>query len=202
MFVAGVVQALRSCENIEVVAQGATTLDVLNIAREHQPDIIVIDPEFTNDASEILQTVMRNNPETRIIVMTAREDVVAVKDMLRLGVVGYCLKNTDRDAFLSAVRAVSRGELYLQPSLAVRLLVAPKAKEKPVNRVFDLTPREEQILGIIGEGRSNKEIGRSLDLSEKTIKHHVTNILQKLQVRNRVEAAIMATQQMQRMAAE
>jgi two-component system, NarL family, nitrate/nitrite response regulator NarL len=95
------------------------------------------------------------------------------------------------------VRVLKEGDSYVSPSLAAKLLMrsspAVASAPKPVDRLSDLTPREEQILSILGNGRSNKEIGNKLELSEKTIKHHVTNILQKLQVRNRVEAALLAS---------
>jgi two-component system, NarL family, nitrate/nitrite response regulator NarL len=125
----------------------------------------------------------------------ADEDQVCT--VLNRGARGYLLKGTSGPELAQTVRVLSQGECYVSPSLAAKLLMRSGMGhanvQKHSDRFSDLTPREEQILSILVEGRSNKEIGNKLELSEKTIKHHLTNILQKLQVRNRVEAALLAS---------
>jgi two-component system, NarL family, nitrate/nitrite response regulator NarL len=119
---------------------------------------------------------------------------------LQRGARGCLLKGASGRDLVHAVQMLHQGESYVSPSLAAKLLMRPHPGSarvtKPVDRFSDLTPREDEILSILVKGRSNKEIGNKLDLSEKTIKHHVTNILQKLQVRNRVEAALVASERM------
>jgi DNA-binding NarL/FixJ family response regulator len=120
-----------------------------------------------------------------------------VRAAFERGAHGYMVKDSTGAELVQAVRALNHCERYVSPRLAAKLFMSAGQSHpgaaKPTDGLPHLTPREEQILSILSNGRSNKEIGNKLDLSEKTVKHHVTNILQKLKVRNRVEAALMAS---------
>jgi DNA-binding NarL/FixJ family response regulator len=127
-----------------------------------------------------------------------QEDHDSVTAALKLGARGYVLKGVGGSQLVDIVRAVNEGGSYVSPALAAKLLSnfgrsghKAGADREPLE---SLTAREEQILHLLGKGLSNKEIGNQLDLREKTVKHYVTNILQKLQLRNRVEAAVMLMQ--------
>jgi len=140
--------------------------------------------------------IAREFPCVKIVILTVSKDDTDVVRALQAGASGYILKGVGGDELVGIVRSVSNGESYVAPDLAARLLVDMRSAEpnrKTCERpLADLTYREEQILKLVSRGLSNKEIGGELSLQEKTVKHYMTNILQKLQVRNRVEAALMA----------
>ena len=134
-------------------------------------------------------------PVVKIVMLTVSEHDDNVTAALQAGARGYILKGVGGEELVGIVKAVDRGESYVSPDLAARLLIDMQSGGKgdaPADPVSTLTMREEQILRLVSRGLSNKEVGRDLDLQEKTVKHYMTNILQKLQVRNRVEAALLA----------
>jgi two-component system, NarL family, nitrate/nitrite response regulator NarL len=193
----GVVYTLASQANIEVVDHGATSEDAIRIASDRKPDVVVIDTGVRG-GMDVIETIAREFPSVKTLILTLVADHELVCNALGRGARGCLLKGTSGSELVETVRTISRGERYVSPSLAASLLtrsIPPVETKKCLNRLSNLTPREEQVLSILKDGRSNKEIGRQLDLSEKTIKHHLTRILQKLQVRNRVEAALIASDQ-------
>jgi two-component system nitrate/nitrite response regulator NarL len=147
-----------------------------------------------------LRVIKAEHASAAIIVLTASEEDSDLFDALKEGAKGYILKGVSASTLVSAVRNVVAGESYVSPSLAARILTemkgdAPQAVSDPARNPHEdalasLTPREEQILGLVADGNSNKEVARQLRLQEKTIKHNMTRILQKLKARNRTEAAI------------
>jgi DNA-binding NarL/FixJ family response regulator len=192
----GVICTLEAHADIEIVDQGATAEDAIRIAAASRPDVIVVDTSVRGGMN-VVETIARECPMVKTLVLTMTADQEQVCNALKWGARGYLLKGTSGSELVATVRTLSEGECYVSPSLAASLLMrpttAPVESVKRMDRLSDLTPREEQVLSILKEGRSNKEIGNKLDLSEKTIKHHLTRILQKLQVRNRVEAALVAS---------
>lgn len=196
----GVIFTLAAQPDIQVVDQGASAADAVRIATEHQPDVLVLDMSMPGGGLDAIETIALQCPSVKTLMLTVVADEDQVCTALKNGSRGYLLKGTSGPELVQTVRLISQGESYVSPSLAAKLLVrsgSGQAREgKRADPFSDLTPREEQILSILVEGRSNKEIGNKLDLSEKTIKHHLTNILQKLQVRNRVEAALLASDRM------
>ena len=138
-------------------------------------------------------------PAVKVVMLTVQEDYESVTTALKLGARGYVLKGVGASELVGILRDVHEGGSYVSPALAAKLLSdfnegdPKRATEK--DNLDSLTAREEQILRLLGEGLSNKEIGLRLDLKEKTVKHYVTNILQKLQLRNRVKAAVMLQRQ-------
>jgi DNA-binding NarL/FixJ family response regulator len=144
------------------------------------------------------KTIVENYPVVRIVMLTASDDEDNVLTALKSGAKAYVLKGVATRELLGILHSVQDGECYVTPSLAANILSEMKVKgknEPPLEQthVIDkLTDREHEILELIATGTSNKEIGVQLHLTEKTVKHYVTNILQKLQVHNRVQAAILA----------
>jgi two-component system, NarL family, nitrate/nitrite response regulator NarL len=197
LFRDGIVYNLESQSDIEIVGQGSTARDAIQIAQERQPDVLVIDIGIPGGGMRAIEEIALAHPTVMILMLTAMVDDEQVCSALKRGARGCLAKGTTSRELVQTVRTLSQGEHYVSPGIAARLLmrtgITKPAPEVHSDRFSDLTQREEQILSILIEGRSNKEIGNKLDLSEKTIKHHVTNILQKLQVRNRVEAAILAS---------
>ncbi|MEE1656237.1 response regulator transcription factor [Microvirga sp. CF3062] len=196
LFRDGVILALNSQANIEIVGRGSTVDDVIQLAQECIPDVVVIDTATVGRRMDAIEVILQQSPKLGILFLADNAEEEHVYAALKLGVRGYILKGADRAELLQAVSVLGQGKSFISPSLAARLLM----RSGPANYVEikasspdlpHLTPRERQIISILVKGRSNKEIGNTLDLSEKTIKHHLTNILQKLRVRNRVEAALM-----------
>ncbi len=197
LFRAGVACALRSYETVELVAEGECAADALRIADKHPLDILLIDLGIPGGGSETIASIVRMWPAIRIVVLTASERIEDVTASMQSGVRGYVLKSIDTLELAKTLRSVAAGEVYLTPSLGARLFAQTTvAKPQPVNggqaEMAELTGREEEILSQVSIGSTNKEIARKLSISDKTVKYYMTNILQKLQVRNRVEAVVAA----------
>ncbi len=193
LFREGVAHSLRTQPGIAVVAEGATAADALAIAAD-LPDVMLLDVSMPGGGIAALGRITAAYPVVKVIMLTVSEDEEDVTAALRAGARGYVLKGVAARELVSIVRSVAAGEVYVTPSLATSLLVELTATtgKSASSPLADLTERERQILELVAGGDSNKEIASRLGLSEKTIKHHMTNILQKLQVRNRVEAALLA----------
>lgn len=136
----------------------------------------------------------------KIAMLTASEEDDQVMQALKAGALGYVLKGVGARELVGIVKDLARGQTYVSPVLAGRLLASMRngGAARPANPLADLSKREEDILRLVAEGKSNKEIGLTLDLQEKTVKHYMTSILQKLHLRNRVEAAVLAREHLRR----
>jgi DNA-binding NarL/FixJ family response regulator len=196
LFRDGVAHTLAAEPDIEIAAQGASAAEANRQAQDLLPDLILLDINMPGGGLNAAQTITATCPVTRIVVLTVSEEEEDLLAALRAGARGYILKGVPARELIRILRAVCDGESYVTPALAAGLLremtgAAPGARPAadPLN---ELTERERQILEGVAGGLSNKEIGQHLHLSEKTVKHYMTNILQKLQVRNRVEAALIA----------
>ena len=196
LFRDGVAATLAAEPDMEVSGQGNSAAEAVHLAQELLPDVILLDINMPGSGLQAARTITATCPVTRIVMLTVSEEEEDLLAALKAGAGGYILKGVPGRELVRIVRAVYHGESYVTPPLAASLLreltgVAPGARA-PTDPLNELTDRERQILEGIAAGLSNKEIGTQLHLSEKTVKHYVTNILQKLQVRNRVEAALLA----------
>lgn len=196
LFREGVVQTLRAEPDIEIVGQGTTAAEAVRLAGELLPDVLLLDITIPGGGLNAAQAITASSPVTKIIMLTASEMEEDVLTALKAGARGYILKGVAGRDLVNIVRSVNSGEAYVTPGLAASLLSEMEGTRRGQPQVpsplDDLTERERQILEQVAAGLSNKEIAGQLFLSEKTIKHYMTNILQKLQVRNRVEAALLA----------
>jgi two-component system, NarL family, nitrate/nitrite response regulator NarL len=192
LFREGVAKLLARTPGFELVADGSTGIDAVNIARELLPDVLLLDLKLPDDGATAASTIVREHPCVRIVVLTASDCHSDVAAMLQLGVHGYLLKGCTGQEIIRAVQRVYAGECYVTPSLAARVLTkmsTPAPKGSGGSEV--LSDREEIILAQVSKGLTNKEIARALSLREKTVKHYMTHIMQKLGVRNRLEAALV-----------
>jgi two-component system, NarL family, nitrate/nitrite response regulator NarL len=191
LFREGVAQLLARTPGIDMVADGSTGIHAVNIARELWPDVLLLDLKLPDDGATAASTIVREHPRVRIVILTASDCHDDVAAMLRLGVHGYLLKGCTGEEIIRAVQRVHAGECYVTPSLAALLtkMSTPAANGSGGSQV--LSGREEIILAQVSKGLTNKEIARALNLREKTVKHYMTHIMQKLGVRNRLEAALM-----------
>jgi two-component system nitrate/nitrite response regulator NarL len=193
----GVVSALESEPDIEVIAQGETALEALHLARDKVPDILLLGVNEAWVGVNGIAKIAQQWPLTKIAVLAATDDEDQVRNALKKGARGYLLKETSSSELISAIRLISKGQSYVSPSLAARLITPRRAddgvaSEAILGRFPELSHREEQVLDLLRQGLSNRLIGDKLGLSEKTIKGYVTVIMEKLQVTNRLEAAMMA----------
>jgi DNA-binding NarL/FixJ family response regulator len=197
LFREGVVHTLRAERDIEVVGQGTTAEDALCLAQNLLPDIMLLDINIPGGGLTAAQTIAVACPVVKIVMLTVSEEDDDVLAALKAGARAYVLKGVPARELVRILRAVYAGETYVTPTLAASLLLEMKGStlepSRPTTSPLDeLTDRERQILELVATGCSNKEVAHQLHLSEKTVKHYMTNILQKLQVRNRVEAALLA----------
>jgi DNA-binding NarL/FixJ family response regulator len=195
LFREGVALTLRA-ENIEVVGQGETAEEAVRLTTELLPDIVLLDIDIPGGGLTAAQTIANCCPVSRIVILTGSEDEDNLLAALRTGSRAYVLKGVAARELVRILRGVAAGESYVTPNLAAGLLLELTGKAPggrlPTSPLDELNERERVILEHVAAGASNKEIAYQLHLSDKTVKHYVTNILQKLQVRNRVEAAILA----------
>lgn len=193
LFREGVAATLSAEPELEVIGEGGTAEDALHLSTTLLPDVMLLDLNLPGGGLQAARAVTAACPVTKIVMLTFSEEEADVLQSLKAGARGYILKGVSGRELRRIVKAVQAGEVYITPTLAAGVLVemaSPgRSQHNPLN---ELTPRERQILEGVASGRSNKEIARNLELTEKTVKHYMTNILQKLQVRNRVEAALLA----------
>lgn len=198
LFRAGVMQTLAETEGLQVVGVGATGADVLRIAQDHLPDILLLDVNIPGGGIEAAASVAELCPFVKVVMLTVSERDDHVTAALRAGARGYVLKGVSGPELLNTLLSVQGGNSYVSPALAARLLSQIRRPAVPplARTGTDLTNREDEVLCLVSAGKTNKEIARELDLSEKTVKHHMTNIMQKLQVRNRVEAVLASRREL------
>ncbi len=183
-------------DGIEVVGEAGEGPTALKLAAEHNPDVILLDLKLPGlDGLAVLtelragQDHSRQDHQTKILVLTSVTDPVAAGRAMREGAAGVLYKDVDPDALVRAIRAVHDGHLLLAPEAAGTLLQPATGQ----NRSLDaLTAREREVLAELAKGRSNREIARALNVSEKTVKAHVSSVLAKLGVQDRTQAALFA----------
>ncbi|HEY8906840.1 MAG TPA: response regulator transcription factor [Rhodoferax sp.] len=193
LFRQGVVSSLAMDREFQVVAETDSGEDALALARKLLPNVVLLDISMPGWGGIVTaEKIATACPATVIVMLTGSDDKDKLLAALKAGARAYVLKGVSAKELASVVRSAVAGEVYVSPSIAAEMLVS-LTKGKAPDPLQELTDRERDILALIGNGLTNREIGERLFLSEKTIKHYVTNILQKLQVRSRVEAALVAS---------
>lgn len=182
--------------NIEVIGEAANGAEALDIATARHPDVVLMDLQMPiMDGVAATRKLHESSPDCRVIVLTTFDDDEYVFEGLRAGAVGYLLKDVSGAKLVEAIMTAARGETFLQPSIAAKV-VAEFSRQRPrtenVALVEPLTGREMAILRLLMAGKSNREIADDLFITEGTVKNHVTNILGKLGVRDRTQAVIRA----------
>jgi DNA-binding NarL/FixJ family response regulator len=184
--------------DFEVVGEAGNGEEAIRLVRSLLPSVVLMDLQMpVLDGVAATRSLHEEQPDCRVIVLTTFDDDEMVFDGLRAGAVGYLLKDAPSEKLAEAIRVAARGETFLQPSVAAKVVAEfARLTRKPVrtaNSVIEqLSERELEILRLITEGASNREIARTLFLAEGTVKNHVTNILGKLEVRDRTQAALKA----------
>lgn len=205
LFREGVKRILDFESTFEVVAEGDDGSYAVELIEEHRPDVVIMDINMPHmNGIEATKHLIEAYPETKVIILSIHDDENYVTHALQTGANGYLLKEMDADALIEAVKVVAEGGSYLHPKVThnlikeYRKLLAVSIEDTPVKTVeirrplHLLTRRECEVLQLLADGQSNRAIGETLYISEKTVKNHVSNILQKMAVNDRTQAVVMA----------
>ena len=191
LFLYGVVAALQAAEDIEVVAYTEDGREAVQLAQEHLPDLVLLDVNMPGGGLTAARDIAVALPSTKIVMLTVSEDEDDILAAMKAGASGYVVKGIPARDLITVVRSIAAGEVYISPSLAFGML-KELSRQQPGTAVDTLSTREREVLELVAAGMTNAEIGTRLNLAEKTIKHYMTNVLAKLHVNSRVEAALVA----------
>ena len=184
---------ITSEPGMEVVGEAAEGAEAVLKARSLQPDVILLDLVMPRkDGLEAIAEIKRDNPEARILILTSFAEDDKVFPAIKTGALGYLLKDSSPQELLQAIREVSRGESSLHPTIARKLIRELSQPSDLPPAEEPLTAREVDVLRLVAQGLSNQEIGEKLVVSERTVRNHVSNILGKLHLANRTQAALYA----------
>jgi two-component system nitrate/nitrite response regulator NarL len=201
LFRKGVAALLATRRNIQVVGEAKDGLEALEIARETRPDVILMDIHMPRCTGlEAIKLIKREIPSIKIVMLTVSDDNQDLFKAIKNGAHGYLLKDLEPDQLYEYMESISRGESPLSGVMATKILQEfshpTPAQEQEADEVLDeLTARETNILHLVAEGKTNKEIGSELVISENTVKIHLRNILEKLHLKNRIQIAVYASRQ-------
>ncbi len=206
LFREGVKRILDFEASFDVVAEGDDGSQAMNLVEEYNPDVVIMDINMPNiNGIEATKMLIDHYPETKVIILSIHDDENYVQHALKTGAQGYLLKEMDADALIEAVHVVANGGSYLHPRVTHNLVKEYRRLVAEENSGHDsmqapeirrplhlLTKRECEVLQLLADGQSNRTIGESLYISEKTVKNHVSNILQKMNVNDRTQAVVLA----------
>jgi DNA-binding NarL/FixJ family response regulator len=192
---------IESQSGLRFVGSAAARAEALEIATRQQPDIILLDVgPSESEVLDLTPDLLLAAREARIIILTDRQDYPTVSRAARLGVMGMVLKSESAEMLIKAIEKVHEGEVWLDRSMMARLLleITRPAAEQPLSpeeqKIATLTSREREVIALVGQGLKNKQIAQRLTISERTVRHHLTAIFDKLTISNRRELAIYAYQ--------
>jgi len=195
LFREGVIRTLAAQEDMAITGQGGAVDDIIRIARESVPDVIVLEPNFPGGITAI-RTVAVAYPTVNVLVLTALADKGFLAAAMAGGARGYLLKSASGPELIGTVRALSCGEIFGSPGRAANQLdggeTNPSVNGMDLGPAASLTKREQELLAFLSRGLTNREIGMELELTENTVKYYLNRLMKKLKVRNRVEAAMLA----------
>ncbi|MFP3508794.1 response regulator transcription factor [Peribacillus sp. SIMBA_075] len=206
LFREGVKRILDFESSFDVVAEGDDGSEAMDLVETHKPDVVIMDINMPNmNGVEATKMLVNRYPETKVIILSIHDDENYVQHALKTGAQGYLLKEMDADALIDAVRVVAEGGSYLHPKVThnlvkeYRRLAAEEGADRDSVYAIEirrplhlLTRRECEVLQLLADGKSNRAIGETLYISEKTVKNHVSNILQKMNVNDRTQAVVLA----------
>lgn len=189
MFREGVRSILESTPDVTVVGEAATGEDVIRLALELQPDVVLMDIRMPGlNGIEATARIRSANPQIGILICTMFKDDASVITAMKAGARGYILKDADRDDIIRAIWAVASGEAIFSGDVAARMIDFATKPMQPLEMFTELTYREREVLALVVEGHANAEISKRLELSAKTVSNYMTNIFNKLQVADRAAA--------------
>ena len=191
----GLIDLLSSTADIIVVGEAATAGEALRRIPAARPDVAVLDARLPDgNGIDVCRDIRSAHPEVRCVILTSYDDDEALFAAVMAGAGGYLLKQIAGNSLLDAVRAVAAGRSLMDPAVTGKLLDRLRHPAEPDPRVSELTPREREILDLVAEGLSNKQIGARLFLAEKTVKNYVSSLLAKLHMQRRTQAAVFGAE--------
>ena len=189
----GLAAIFASQPDIDVVGEAADGIEAVALAQDLNPDVILTDLVMPRmDGLEAIREIKQDNPNARILVLTSFADDERVFPAIKAGALGYLLKDTPRDQLLQAIRGVSQGQAFLHPAIALKVMRELDQPSELPGTSDPLTPRETETLRQIARGLTNQEIAAALSIHERTVAKYVSNILRKLHLANRTQAALYA----------
>lgn len=189
----GLKQLLETDSEINVVAEAGDGYECLNLTNKTKPDIVLLDINMPNmDGIQVLNIMKQQKMLCKVIVFTIHNEIEYLVKALEIGCDGFILKDSDFDTLKKAIFSVYSGETYIEPSLMPLLNSSLAERDVLKEKVSDLTRREMEVLKMIASGAFNKEIALTLNISERTVKNHVSNIFKKIGVSDRTQAAVFA----------
>ena len=188
VFRIGTAAILSQRDKFTLVGEGATAAEAFQICGATRPDIMLMEIQIEGGGIVATESIAKSHPNTKIIILTRVADAKSVAAALGAGASAYVLKDISGAELVDIIEAVQRGKKHVAPALAAQMLLEGNSPDP----ITPLTFRERQVLECVGQGLTNKEVARQLQLTEKTVKHYMSVIMDKLQVRNRVEAVIIA----------
>lgn len=202
VLLAGMAALFENRPNFQVIATGFSADCSIRIAAEDQPDLLLMDLSMPGRVYEAIATISRLHPKIKVLVFTAFSSADAALQALDAGATGFVLKGSTFDELFEAIHAVLRGELYITREYASQVLngLRNRSNQTDPARAVKLSVRELQILEQLLHARTNREIALTLSISEKTVKHYMTGLMNKLNARNRVQVVLAAQQQHERLA--
>jgi DNA-binding NarL/FixJ family response regulator len=193
----GLMTLINDQPNMEVVGEAGTASEAVRAVERLRPDVVLMDIRMPGEGGiEATRVITARFPQTKVVMLTSFADDELVMRSIRAGAVGYVLKQVDNAELLRAIEAAARGEALLDPATTARLLARVRETERKVEEdaFRELSDREMDILVPLARGKTNAEIGQVLNLSEKTVSNHVSAILGKLHLSNRIELATYAVE--------
>lgn len=192
LFREGVSRSLVEIGGFHIVGEGANAADARALAETGRQDIMLLDISMPGGGLAAAESILAKSPRQKIVMLTVSEVHADVTRALKAGVCGYVLKGVGSKALAEILHGIAAGERYVSPALSAKLLSGlMQPQSRKADLIGHLSDREAGILRMVAEGLSNKEVANKLGLQEKTVKHHMTQVLAKLKVRNRTEAAVL-----------
>jgi DNA-binding NarL/FixJ family response regulator len=190
----GIAALFSSSDDFEIVGTGTSAEDAVALAGDFDPDILILDLSMPGDVFAAIQTISTRWPGVKVVIFTAFANAEMALRALDAGAHAFVLKGRPSEDLYSAIDAVLAGELFVSPDFSQKLMasIRNRSRREEQSKSAKLSTREAQIVECLFEAKSNKEIARTLQLSEKTVKHYMTNLMSKLQARNRVEVVLAA----------
>jgi two-component system NarL family response regulator len=192
---------LEQEDDIEVVGEAADGAEAITMAVDAAPDIVLMDVRMPRRGGiDATSTIKQTVPSAKIVMLTISDEEVDLYDAIKAGAMGYLLKEISIDEVATAIRAVHGGQSLISPSMASKLLtefasMIKKTDDRPQIPTPKLTEREMEVLRLVAKGMANRDIAKQLYISENTVKNHIRNILEKLQLHSRMEAVVYAVRE-------
>lgn len=189
----GMKQLLEFDHKIKVISEGASGTECLKLLKQNIPDVLLLDINMPDmNGIDVVREIRKKKIKVKILMLTVHKEVEYLLHLLDIGIEGYILKDSGSEELIKAIEIVNSGEHYIQPELLPILNSRLVKRDTDKDKMELLTDREVEVLKLVAEGKFNKEIAGQLNISERTVKNHISNIFKKIDVSDRTQAAVFA----------